>query len=148
MTCQIDSITLLHLKTEFLLLHTRNVGGKYVFVKDDKIFDKLIYQVLILNLIFMVWNGYQRRAEADGKIVGVHHVFVTENMKTVSYSAFLQMCSGRMFKTIYIVWHLLPEFRKMVQECKQITHHHKDWTRPCLDHVSYLHHKFMFGFQL
>ena len=43
MTCQIDSITLLHLKTEFLLLHTRNVGGKYVFVKDDKIFDKLIY---------------------------------------------------------------------------------------------------------
>ena len=34
----------------------------------------------------MVWNGYQRRAEADGKIVGVHHVFVTENIKTVLYS--------------------------------------------------------------
>ena len=70
---------LLHLQIKFLPLHTWNIGRKYVFVKDDKVFDKLIYQVLILNLIFMVRNGYQRRTEADGKVVGVHHIFVTEN---------------------------------------------------------------------
>ena len=57
---------------------TRYVGRKYVFMKDNKVFDKLIHQVLILNLILVIRNRHQRWAEANGKVIWVHHIFVTE----------------------------------------------------------------------
>ena len=57
--------------------HTRYIGRKDVFMKDDEVFDKLIYQILVLNLIFVIRNWYQGRSKANGKIVRIHHVFVT-----------------------------------------------------------------------
>ena len=47
-----------------------------------------------------------------------------------------------MIKTI-IMNDSLPEFGKMIQECKKITHDNKDGTWPCLHHISNLDNKLM-----
>jgi hypothetical protein len=48
-------------------------------VKDDEVLDKLVDQVLELDLIPLLGDRHQGRAEADGKVVGIHHVLVTGN---------------------------------------------------------------------
>jgi len=45
-------------------------------MENDKVFDKLVDKILVLNLVAIVWNGYQGGAETDGKIIRVHHVLI------------------------------------------------------------------------
>ncbi len=52
--------------------------GKYVLVKDDEVLDQLVDESLILDLVSLLWNGYQGWSEADGQVVGVHEVLVAE----------------------------------------------------------------------
>jgi len=49
----------------------------------DEILDKLIDKVLVLNLVTVVWDGDQSWAEANGKIVWVHHVLITVFRKVI-----------------------------------------------------------------
>ena len=63
-------------------------------MKDDEVLDKLVDQVLELDLIPLLGDRHQGRAEADGKVVGIHHVLVAGNwiksftMKYLNYNQF------------------------------------------------------------
>ena len=45
-------------------------------MEDDEILDKLVHQILELDLIPLLRDGDQSWPKADSKVVGVHHVFV------------------------------------------------------------------------
>lgn len=47
-------------------------------MEDDKVFYELVDQVLVLHLVPLLRDGDKRRAKADGQVVRVHHVLVTE----------------------------------------------------------------------
>ncbi len=61
-------------------------GRKDVFVEDDEIFDQLIDKVLILHLVSVFWDWYEGGTKANGKIVRIHHIFITENKITCQHS--------------------------------------------------------------
>ena len=56
--------------------HTWNSGWEDVLVKDDEVLDKLVDQILELDLVSLLRNRDQGWAEADGQVVRVHHVLV------------------------------------------------------------------------
>lgn len=121
---------------------TRDAWRKYVLVKDDEVLDKLVDQVLKLNLVPLFGNGNQRGSEANGQVVRVHHIFIADKdgkrilvrIYWTSLQCPFQLCS--------------PELGQVVQKCKQITHYNKGRSRPRLDEVSNLHHELVFRFQL
>lgn len=45
---------------------------------DDDGFDQLIHVGLAGHLVVALRHGHQRGSEADGEVVGVHHVLLTE----------------------------------------------------------------------
>ncbi len=59
--------------------HTWNIRWKYVLVKDDEVLDQFVHQTLILKLISIFGNWHERRTKANGNVVCVHHVLVTED---------------------------------------------------------------------
>lgn len=57
-------------------------------MKDDEVLDKLVHQILELDLIPLLGDGDQGWAKADGKVVGVHHVLVTRKDKAIVRSGY------------------------------------------------------------
>ena len=55
---------------------TRNVCGEDVLVEDDEVLDELVDEVLELDLVPLLGDRHQGRAEADRQVVRVHHVLV------------------------------------------------------------------------
>lgn len=51
--------------------------GKDDLVVDDDGLDDLVDRCLARDRVLAVRDGHQGRAEADGQIVGIHHVLVT-----------------------------------------------------------------------
>ena len=72
-----NSCSLLSIKGQ-VASHTWNSGREDVLVEDDEVLDKLVDQILELDLVSLLRNRDQGWAEADGQVVGVHHVLVTE----------------------------------------------------------------------
>lgn len=52
------------------------VAGEDALVVDDDGFDDLIDMGLAGHRILPVWNVHQSRPEADGQVVGIHHVLI------------------------------------------------------------------------
>lgn len=114
-----------------------------ILVEYDEVLDKLVDKILVLNLVTEIWNGYQSRAKADGKIVRVHHILVADWNK-----------NGPTFApnkpTLHIEYNLslrLPVFGKMVKKCKQVSHYNEDWSWPSFHEVANFHHELVLGFQ-
>ena len=59
-------------------LLTRDVGGEDVLVEDDEVLYELVDEVLELDLVPLLGDRHQGRAEADRQVVRVHHVLVAE----------------------------------------------------------------------
>lgn len=52
------------------------VAGEDALVVDDDGFDDLIDMGLAGHRILPVWNVHQSGPEADGQVVGIHHVLI------------------------------------------------------------------------
>lgn len=52
--------------------------GEDILVLDDDGFDQLIHVRLAGHLVVALRHRHQRGPEADGEVVGVHHVLFTE----------------------------------------------------------------------
>ena len=66
-----------HYKPNLIVL-TLNVCREDVLVEDDKVLDELVDEVLVLDLVPFLRDWNERGPEADGQVVGVHHVLVAE----------------------------------------------------------------------
>lgn len=51
--------------------------GEDGLVVDDDVLDNLVDMRLARHLVLAVGRGHQRGPEADGQVIGVHHVLVT-----------------------------------------------------------------------
>ena len=67
------------LAADVLLIHSPvPVHREDVLVEDDEVLDELVDQVLVDHLVSVCWYGHQSWSEANGKIVWIHHVLITE----------------------------------------------------------------------
>ena len=63
------------------ICRTINIKVEDVFAENDKILDKIINQVCMLNKIFSFWNRTQVWPKADCNVVRVHlGFFALENI--------------------------------------------------------------------
>lgn len=53
-------------------------AGEDILVLDDDGFDQLVHVRLAGHLVVALRHRHQRGPEADGEVVGVHHVLFTE----------------------------------------------------------------------
>jgi hypothetical protein len=68
---------ILRLAGDVLFVHNAlPVVRENVLVEDDKVLDELVDEVLELDLVPVCGDRDQCGSEADGQVVGVHHVLV------------------------------------------------------------------------
>lgn len=67
----------------FFVLSASNVLWEDLLAECNDVLDKLVDLILILDLILVLRNRYQRRAETYSQVVWIHHVFVREFRQAV-----------------------------------------------------------------
>ena len=73
--CLINT-SLLRVVNDALLVHLAPVESKDVLVVDDDCLDDLMDISLVRDLVTVGWNWQKRWSEADGQVIGVHHVLI------------------------------------------------------------------------
>ena len=56
-------------------------------MEDDEVLDELVDEILVDDLVPVSGDGHEGRSEADGQVVRIHHVLVTE-IERVSFIQF------------------------------------------------------------
>lgn len=69
------------------------MGEDLVLVQND-VLDEFVDKAMILYLVTVGWNGHERRPEADGQIVWVHHVLIAVLRQTVAHRVIMVMTTS------------------------------------------------------
>ena len=67
---------LLWVINDALLVHLAPVEREDLLVVDDDCLDDLVDISLVRDLVTVGWNRQKRWSEADGQVIGVHHVLI------------------------------------------------------------------------
>ena len=110
------------------ICRTSNIKVEDVFAENDKILDKIINQVCMLNKIFSFRDRTQVGPKADCNVVRVHlGFFAKENIQNFQE------------KTLY---YIIPVLGKIIEESEEVSCNSNMGFWPLLDNVASFHYKF------